>query len=313
MKRPRLLVTNRLIGNYVNPPESEFDLLYLDSVTDRDALLRDQGPGIEAVLAAGVERFDNARLDLLPDLKLISVCAAGVGGIDLAAARARGIAVTNAGDLNAGDVADFAVTMALAQVRGLIPHDAFVRADRWPEGRPSPVNSVAARRVGVVGLGHIGRAIAERMTPFRCPIRWWGPNAKPGAPWGRMETLETLAEWCDILFISAAGNDDTRGLITAKAIHALGPNGLLVNVSRGYVVDEDALRAALQSGRLGAAGLDVFDKEPILGSEWADVPNIIMAPHVAGATKEAFAQVMAGALDNVRRHFEGRELLRRLV
>ena len=313
MTRPRLLVMSRQILPLVRPPESEFDIICLDDHPKRDAYLAQHGAGIEAVLSSGMERLDAARLALLPDLRLVSVVAAGMAGIDLDAARARGVMVTNAGDLNAGDVAEYAVTMMLAHRRQLLRHDAYVRSGKWVEKRLPPGHSVSVQKVGIVGLGNIGRGIAERLTPFGCEIRWWGPNPKPDAPWQRMETLQALAEWATTLQVAVAGNDDTRGLVTREVIDALGPDGLIVNVSRGFVIDEPAMIDALKAGRLGGAALDVFEGEPIDGAGWQDVPNVLMAPHVAGATAEAFAAVMHGALDNIRRYFAGEPVQRRVI
>ncbi|QKS00338.1 2-hydroxyacid dehydrogenase [Sphingomonas sp. CL5.1] len=313
MSRPRLLVMSEAIEKLVRPPETEFDIVRLEGVGDRDAFLRQHGAGIAAALTSGVERFDQARFDLLPDLRLIATITAGVSGIDLVAAAARGIAVTNAGDLNAGDVADFAVTLMLAHAREVVANDRWVREDRWPEARRRPARSIATHRVGIVGLGHIGQAIAARLAPFGCEIAWWGPRPKPEAPWPRFDSLDELAAWATILIVAARGDDSTRGLVTRDVIEALGPEGLIVNVSRGFVIDEPAMIAALKDRRLGGAALDVFDREPIKGSDWAEVPNVLMAPHVAGVTHEAFAAVFAGALDNIRRHFAGQPLLRRLA
>ncbi|MET0371541.1 MAG: 2-hydroxyacid dehydrogenase [Sphingobium sp.] len=313
MDRPKLLVLSKAIEAMVKPSQEEFDIVRLDGQPDRDGFLRDHGAGIEAVLTSGMERLDAARFALLPDLKLIAAVAAGMAGIDLDAAKARGIAVTNAGDLNAGDVADFAVTLMLAHAREVIANDRWVRDDQWPLGRRRPGRSIAAHKVGIVGLGHIGQAIAARLVPFGCQIAWWGPRDKPDAAWPRVETLEELAAWSSVLIVAARGDDSTRGLVTRAVIEALGPDGLIVNVSRGFVIDEGAMVAALRDGRLGGAALDVFDREPLAGSTWADVPNVLMAPHVGGATREAFAAVFAGALDNVRRHFAGQPLLRRVV
>ena len=235
-----------------------------------------------------------------------------MAGIDLDAARARAIAVCNAGDINAGDVAEYAVTMMLAHRRDLMANDAYVRSGRWAEARLPPGHAVSAQRVGIVGLGHIGRNIAQRLHPFGCEIRWWGPNPKP-VSWQRIESLEELADWATTLLVAVAGTDETRGLISADVLDRLGADGLIVNVSRGFVIDEPAMIAALRDGRLGGAALDVFDGEPIDGTGWVGVPNVLMAPHVAGATIESLAAVMQGALDNVRRHFAGEPLERRVV
>lgn len=307
-----MLLMSRAIMAYARPGEDDYDVTCLDDHADRDGFLRTHGAEYEAVLAAGMERLDAERLALLPNLKLISVIAAGMAGIDLDAAQARGVAVTNAGDINAGDVADYAVAMMLTQARDVVANDAYVRSGAWVQKRLPPGRSIASQKVGIVGLGHIGKAIARRMEPFGCDIAWWGPNPKDVA-WPRMDSIEALATWCTTLFVAAAGNDDTRGLITAEVIDRLGPRGLIVNVSRGFVIDEPAMKAALVAGRLGAAALDVFDHEPIDGSDWADVPNMLMAPHVAGATSRALGLVGAGALDNIRRLFAGEPLERRVV
>lgn len=312
MNKPKLLLMNRGILAYAKPSEEEFEIFCLDDFPDRDAFFEEHGAGFEAIIASGMERLDGPRLEMLPNLKLISVIAAGMAGIDLDEAKARGVAVTNAGDINAGDVADYAVAMMLAQVRDIIPNDAYVRSGKWLERRLPPGRSIASEKVGIVGLGHIGKAIARRMEPFGCEISWWGPNPKD-VPWRRHESIEALAAWSSTLFVAAAGSDDTRRLISAEAIDALGPEGLIVNVSRGFVIDEPAMKAALKEGRLGAAALDVFDHEPIDGSGWVDVPNVLMAPHVAGATRRALGLVGAGAIDNVRRLFAGQPFERRVV
>ena len=303
MAKPTLLVMSRAVAGIAKPPAGRYEILCLDDADDRDAFLRARGAGIRVVLASGVERLDAGRLASLPDLELIAA----------EAAKARGIAITNAGDINAGDVADYAVTLMLAHRRGLIANDRHVRGDEWPKRRMPPGRSIARDRVGIVGLGHIGAAIAERLAPFGCEIVWWGPRAKPGAPWRRIGTLTDLAAWASVLMVAARGDDSTRGLVDAAAIAALGEDGLIVNVARGFVIDEPAMIAALRSGALGGAALDVFDHEPMAGSRYADVPNLIMAPHVAGATEDALAAVVASALDNIERLFAGETLLNRVA
>jgi lactate dehydrogenase-like 2-hydroxyacid dehydrogenase len=313
MSKPTLLVMSRAIANMARPSPDDYDIIALDEADDRDALLRDHGAVIRAVLCAGMERLDATRLALMPDLELIAVIAAGYAGVDIEAAKARGIAVTNAGSINSGDVADYAVTLMLAHRRDLIANDRYVRDDKWPARRVPPGRSIARDKVGIVGLGHIGLAIAERLAPFGCEIAWWGPREKAEAKWSRVESLVGLAEWASVLMVAARGEEDTRGLIGADVISALGADGLIVNVSRGFVIDEAAMIAALRSGALGGAALDVFDHEPIAGSKYADVPGLIMAPHVAGGTEDSLAAVIAAALDNIRRLFAGEPLLNRVI
>ena len=311
--RARVMVMSEAVQKLVRMPDDQYDVVILDRQPDRDAFLREHGATIRIIIAAGNERLDAERLANMPNLKLIAVIAAGMAGIDLAAAEARGIAVTNAGDLNASDVADFAVTLMLAQVRGILPADAFVRSGAWVQGRMRPGRSVASERVGVIGLGHIGRAVAERLAPFGCAIRWWGRSPKPGSPWERMESLSDLARWATTLIVAVAGSNETRGMVDAGILRELGHDGLIVNVSRGFVIDEEAMKDALRAGRLRGAALDVFRREPDDGAGWVDVPNLILSPHVAGATQEAFDAVLAGARENVARYLAGQPLLRRVV
>ncbi len=313
MSRPRVLVTSNVVQKYVGMPREDYDISLLTDHPDRDGWLREHGAGIQAVVAMGAERLDAARMTMMPDLRLIAVMAAGMSGIDLAEARRRGIAVTNAGDSNSGDVADMAVAMLLALRRDLVASDTYVRSGKWLERRMPNGRSVASLRVGIVGLGHIGRAIADRLVPFGCEIRWWGPNPKPDAPWQRLERLEELAQWANALIVAVSGKEDTRGLIDASIIDALGPEGMIVNIARGFVIDEPEMKAALRSGRLGQAALDVFHREPDSGADWADMQNVLLAPHVAGATAESMDQVTATTRENVRRFFAGEELLNRVV
>lgn len=268
---------------------------------DRIAWAKAEGAGIRAAISTGVDRWDDALMAALPELRHIAVFGAGMDGVDLDAAAARGIRVTNAEGLHAGDVADHAIAMTLAAWRQLPEGDAWVRTGRWlKEGRMAPGRSFAAARVGILGLGHIGRAIADRLVPFGCAIRWWGPHAKPGVPWPRTADPLTLAEQSDVLIVAARAHDDTRGLVSREVIAALGPEGLLVNIARGFVVDEDALIAALRAGTLGQAALDVFDPEPADPARWADVPNVLLQPHMAGATHEAVDRLAAHAVASVR-------------
>jgi lactate dehydrogenase-like 2-hydroxyacid dehydrogenase len=312
--RPRLLITLKLVQTLVAPPADEFDMMLWDSDPDGvDALLAREGKGVEVLLCAGMEDISAKRLALLPDLKLIAVMAAGVAGIDLDYVRTHGVAVTNAGDQNASDVADFALALFLAHRREIVGNDLFVRENKWLRGRTPLGRSIGDERVGVVGLGNIGRAVAKRLEPFGCEIAWWGRTLKPGTPWPRLESLEDLSKWATTLIVAVAGAPETRGLVTAAVIDALGPDGLIVNVSRGFVIDEPAMVAALKEGRLGGAALDVFDEEPIAGSSWADVPNILTAPHVAGSTQAAIGRVTRSCLRNIRAHFAGQPLEHRLV
>lgn len=245
------------------------------------------GAGVRAALMAGSDPFNAALLNRLPDLEAVVVFGAGYEGLDLQIAKARGIVIDNAGAQHAGEVADHAVGMALALRRRLLEADRWVREGRWMQSRIAPTHSMTTLRVGIVGLGHIGRAIARRLEAFECKIQWWGRSPQD-VPWERVASLKDLAAQNDMLIVAIAAHDDTRGLITREIIEALGPQGALINIARGFVVDEEALLSALKDGRLGQAGLEVFVTEPDDGARWKDLPNVILSPHSSGHTIESF-------------------------
>lgn len=254
---------------------------------DWEQWLNEGGAGIRVAVMVGPDPFNAALLERLPDLEAVVVFGAGYEGLDVRVAKERGIVIDNAGATHAGEVADHAVGMALALRRRLFEADHWVREGRWTQSRIAPTSSMSTLRVGIVGLGHIGRAIAQRLAVFGTHIQWWGRSPQD-VPWARVESLKQLAAQNDVLIVAVAAHDETRGLITREIIETLGPHGALVNISRGFVVDEDALLSALKGGKLGQAALDVFEHEPDDGARWRDLPNVILSPHSAGHTIESF-------------------------
>jgi lactate dehydrogenase-like 2-hydroxyacid dehydrogenase len=251
--------------------------------------------------------LETERLARLPKLGLIALITAGYDGIDLDWCRGRRIAVTHARGVNADDVADHALALTLAAWRSLLASDWHVRSGEWGKVRRPQGRSLAGRRLGVVGLGHIGAAAARRAEAFGLQVSWWGPNPKD-APWPRAASLLRLASDSDILLVASRADDSNIGLVSRDVIAALGPGGLLVNVARGSVVDEDALIEALKTGALGAAALDVFVEEPTPPARWTDVPNVLLTPHDAGGTMETVPKMTALAVENIRLHLAGEPL-----
>jgi lactate dehydrogenase-like 2-hydroxyacid dehydrogenase len=278
-----------------------------------------EGPPLEAVnviralVVAGEFPIDKQLAESLPKLGLIACFAAGYDGVDLAWARGRGLKVSHSPGVNHEDVADHALGLMLASWRKIALGDRLVRSGGWKPHEKLASPSLAHRRIGIVGLGAIGAAIARRCEAFGTQISWWGPREKPEAPWPRAESLAALAASSDILVVACRASEETRGLVSAEIIEAVGPDGLLVNVTRGLVVDEDALIAALKSGRLGAAALDVFAEEPTPSERWADVPHTVLTPHTAGATSAAVPQMVALTIENLRRFFKGESLVNPVV
>jgi lactate dehydrogenase-like 2-hydroxyacid dehydrogenase len=273
-----------------------------------------QGPPLEAsdtigaIVVAGEFPVDRTLVESLPKLGLIACFTAGYDGIDVAWAKARGLQVSHSPGVNHEDVADQALGLLLAAWRGLVEGHAIVREGRWHPTEKRITTSLGGRRLGIVGLGAIGEAVARRAATFGLKIAWWGPNEKPDAPWPRAASLLALARDSDILVVAARAGAHNRRLIDKPVIEALGPQGLLVNVARGQLIDEGALIEALNAGALGMAALDVFETEPTPAERWAEVANVVLSPHTAGATSGALPKMVALTRENLRRHFAGEPL-----
>jgi lactate dehydrogenase-like 2-hydroxyacid dehydrogenase len=269
----------------------------------------DERPQVRAIVHAGEVALTPEFLETLPNLGLIACVSVGYDGVDVAWCRARGIEVTHAEGLNAEDVADHALGLMLAAWRDIPTFDRKVREGRWvQEERLAPQPSLGGRTLGVVGLGHIGSAVARRAEAFRLTVKWWGPRAKD-APWPRAASVLELARESDILVVACRAEASNRGLISRQIIEAVGPEGLIVNVARGSLIDEPELRAALKDGRLWRAALDVFATEPTPGELWAELPNTVLTPHNAGSSSEAVPLLVGQAIDNVRRFLAGQPVL----
>jgi len=273
-----------------------------------------EGPPLEAVetiralVVAGEFPVDKALAESLPRLGLIACFTAGYDGVDLAWARARGLKVSHSPGVNHEDVADHAIGLLIAAWRKIVEGDRLLRSGGWKPTEKMVTPSLAGRKLGVVGLGDIGVAVARRAEVFGLEVSWWGPREKPEAPWPRTASLEALAQASDILVVAARASEESRGLISRGVIDALGAHGLLINVSRGKVVDEDALIVALKDGRLGGAALDVYQTEPTPAERWEGVPGAVLTPHTAGATSAAVPKMVALTRENLRRFFAGEEL-----
>ncbi len=280
--------------------DERFEIIRLWETQDPDAMLAMRGDEVVATLTT---RLDAALLDRLPNLRLIAVPGAGYEHVAVDAARARGIIVANSGGAHSADVADHAVALTLASVHRLPELQAWVREGHWSKTSfPERRHAMSAQRFGIVGLGSIGTAIAERLAPFGGEIAWWSRHDKP-ARWPRRASLIDLARWCTTLVVATRG--DAAALIDAATIEAVGPDGLIVNISRGAVIDEDALIAALRNGRLGLAALDVFAEEPTPPERWRDVPNLVLSPHVAGVSHESMSRLREAAIRNLSSVLDG--------
>lgn len=308
MRRPLLLVGQPLLAPVVPLLTQDYDVMTLWEQPDTAALAQ-----VDAVIWAGEFALERALIDAMPRLSLIACFTVGYDGVDLTLAKARGIAVTHAGDANAQDVADHAIGLMIAHRRWIVGGDRHLRAGLWTIEAKTRTRSMGGAKLGIVGMGSIGIAAAERAQAMRMQVSWWGPRDKPALPWPRANSLEALARQSDILLVAARADESNRKMISAAIMETLGPDGLLVNVARGQLVDEEALIAALKSGRLGGAAIDVFDPEPTDPARWADVPNIVLTPHTGGATHEAVGQMAQMLIANLSAHFAGEPLPSRVV
>jgi hydroxypyruvate reductase len=266
-------------------------------------------PRIRAIAASGESKVSRELIAQLPALEIVSVFGVGYDGIDVAAARERGIAVTNTPGVLDDEVADLAMALVLAVSRRLVEADRYVRTGAWANGPMPLARKVSGARMGIVGLGRIGKAIARRAEAFDMSIAYTARSAKADSPYPYFPTAEALAREVDFLVVITPGGAATRKLIDAKVLAALGTKGYLVNVARGSVVDEQALVAALRAGTIAGAGLDVFENEPIVPAELLALDNVVLTPHVGSATwqtRQAMADLSFG---NLQAHFAGKPLL----
>lgn len=302
-QRPALLITPRHLGPLSAFLESSYDVYRLWEAPPIEA-----APDVKVVMTAGEYPLDRELLEKLPNLSLVACFTAGYEGIDLEWCQARGIPVTHAPNVNHEDVADHAMGLIIGSRRNIASGDRLIRNGEWtPELRIlSP--SLRNQRIGIVGLGAIGEAIARRSEAFGMSVKWWGPRPKD-TPWPRTDSLSDLARHSDILVVACRADDSNRHIINAEIIKALGSEGLLVNVSRGQLVDEEALVSALKNGSLGAAALDVFETEPTPVEQWGDVPNLLVTPHTGGATTEAVQGMLLLLVQNLAAHFSGQPLV----
>ena len=301
--RPTLLIAQPHLGRLAPLLAGHYDLLSLWEQPGDDQLAR-----VRAIVVAGEFAIDRDLVDRMPALGLIACFTVGYDGIDVDWARGRGLQVSHAQDANDEDVADHAIGLIVGHRRAIVSGDRLLRAGGWHGREKTVTPSLGGARLGIVGLGGIGRAVARRAQVMRMQVAWWGPNPKPDAAWPRVETLVGLAEQSDILVVAARAHGDNVGLISAEVIAALGPQGLLVNVARGQLVDEDAAIAALRDGTLGGAALDVYATEPTPAERWADVPNTVLTPHTAGATNEAVQRMVMMLFANLAAFFAGERL-----
>ncbi|HEY8611746.1 MAG TPA: 2-hydroxyacid dehydrogenase [Roseomonas sp.] len=296
MTRETILLLASLPKDLRDALAAQYELVERDNPAAREARI---------AVTTGMAGADAAMMESLPALRLVASMGVGLDRLDLAAAKRRGLAVCHTPDELTEDVADFAIGLLYAAARRIAEADRFVRSGRWSHERMTPGTSLYGKKAGVVGLGRIGFAIARRAAGIGMDVAWTGPRPKPEAPWPYLPGIGALAERSDVLILAVPGGTETRHMVDQAVLAALGPRGILVNIARGSVVDEPALLAALESGVIAGAGLDVFASEPALDPRFLVLENAVLAPHYASLTRETRAAIIGRMLRDIAAFREG--------
>lgn len=303
-----LLVLCPLQAEYMQQFRDRFEVIAAGDDAQRAQAIADHGPRVRAVLTIGTIGLTALEIAALPALQVVHTLGVGYELVDVAAAKARGIAVANAAGSNETCVADHAFALLLAAVRGIVQMDQGVRRGLWRDQLSGYTPTVSGKRLGLLGMGGIGRQIARRAAGFDMPVGYHSRSARPELPQRYFDSVRALAEWADCLVVATPGGASTRHLVNAEVLQALGPQGTLVNIARGSVVDTAALAAALREGRIASAGIDVYESEPAPPAELVDLPNVVITPHIAGRSPEAIQASVTLVLDNLEAFFSGRPM-----
>lgn len=311
MTKPHILQVGPYPQWDEEPLNAAFQVHRYFDAADKDTFLQDVGTQIRGIATRGELGANRAMIQACPNLEVISVYGVGFDAVDLEACRERGIRVTNTPDVLTNDVADLGLAMMLCLSRGMIGAETWVRDGSWAAKGLYPLKRrVWGRRAGVLGLGRIGFEVAKRLKGFDMQISYsdTGPKDYASDMTFVADPVE-LASGCDFLFVTLAASAATRHIVGEKVIEALGPEGMLINISRASNIDEEALLSALETGKLGSAALDVFEGEPKLNPRFLALDNVLLQPHHASGTIETRQAMGKLVRDNLTAHFAGQPLL----
>jgi len=311
--KPDIIVTTKIFPPTQERLDREFACHKLHEAAERAAFLKDLAPRVRALATFGPAGADAKLMDALPGLEIISNFGVGVDAIDLAAARQRNIIVTNTPDVLNDCVADTAMALTVNVMRKFPQAEGYLRTGAWAAKGGYPLTtSLGGKTMGILGLGRIGEAIAQRARAFGMQIRYHNRKKKDVAyPYDADPVA--LAKNSDVLMIVTPGGPETEKLVNARVLDALGPEGYLVNIARGSVVDEPVLLKYLQEKKIAGAGLDVFADEPRVPPAFFTLDNAVLFPHVGSATKETRTAMGNLQVDNLLAHFAGKPVLTRVV
>ncbi|XP_050289807.1 uncharacterized protein LOC126727955 [Quercus robur] len=293
--------------------QKRYNLFKLWTAPQKPQFIKEHAESIRAVVGNASAGADAELIEALPRLEIVSSFSVGVDKIDLAKCREKGIRVTNTPDVLTEDVADLAIGLILAVLRRLCESDRYVRSGKWKKGDYKLTTKFSGKTVGIIGLGRIGMAVAKRAEAFNCPICYYTKTEKSDMKYKYYPSVVELASNCQILVVACPLTEETRHIVNREVMNALGPKGVLINIGRGPHVDEPELVSALIEGRLGGAGLDVYEHEPEVPEELFGLENVVLLPHVGSATVETRKDMADLVLGNLEAHFSNKPLLTPLV
>ena len=309
--REKVLVFSRFPKALMQRIGERFDLLDAAGKPPHDMFSSDQLADIRAMITAGGTPLGGDMMDKLPSLGAIVCYGTGYDGVDRAAAAKRNIVVAHSPGANAASVADIAVILMLTATRRLLVADNYVRSGDWAAAKPSPMMRPQAgmpgRKVGVYGMGEIGRKIATRVAAFEAEVGYFS-RSKHDVPYQYFPSLEALSDWCSVLMIAVRAGPETNHIVNADILKRLGEDGYVVNIARGSVIDQAALVQALTEKTIAGAGLDVYAKEPHVPDALTAFPNVVLTPHIGGHTLESHHAMQACVIANLTAFFEGKPL-----
>jgi hydroxypyruvate reductase len=307
MAKPVVLVTGPLPPATLDKLAGLFELRKLWEAPDRERFLHEQAHDVRGVATRSMVGADAKLIDALPKLEIVATFGAGLDAVDFDVAQRRGLRVAHTPGVITEEAADFVICLIFALGRRIVQGDRFVRSGQWAKSQFPTSTRVRGKTLGIVGLGSIGRAVAERATKLGLSVRYQGPNRKADVPYEYERDLLALALASDFLVLTCPLNAQTKGSVNAAVLEALGPKGFLINVARGPVVDTPALIAALTAKVIAGAALDVFDDEPQVPAELMTLDNVVLTPHIAVVTDETRADMGDLMIANLEAHFQGKK------
>lgn len=310
----KILAIGHLLPAEMSQLEHDYDVVKLYKSENPETLLQEIKSEVKIILSGYWTPIRSNLIEALPNLELIAQFGVGTDNIDLEICKQRDISVTNTPDILTDETADTAMALLLSTTKRVAEADMYVRVGKWESGAAFPLGtSLKGKTVGIVGMGRIGKSIARKCEAFDMKILYTGPNEKTGVPYGYEPDLNALAQRSEVLILACSGNPTTERIIDREVLGNLGKNGILINISRGSVIDQPALVEVLVNRKIQAAGLDVYDGEPHVPDELKSLDNVVLLPHIGSATKETRAAMGRLVIDNIAAHANGHQLITKVV